>query len=283
VTRCLLIVIACCALAVGACGDDDDSEDSSDTAPAPDADAAVETTSGDTAGSAPTNDETADPAQSPETGEPPTTVTTEPPAPVQDVEADRASAEAALPTIDEMPAGWRTDGEDEDTEWEFQGACEYLGDSDAWVLSQAEGDDELPFAEANFSRDNDDIGFEIGVFPSADLAAEFVAATRDDRFIACLQERTEGAAADAGDDVEVTGVEIGQLSVPDVADERVAFEVVVSVRQGDFEADVYLDAVYYRSGRAVGAVVTSTAFSPLFERDELTELAADKLVATFAG
>ena len=192
-------------------------------------------------------------------------------------------AESLLLTLADFPDGWRTgpaDEEDEESEAAFR-ECAGVDYSALTKVGEARSDSFAMGETAQASSEAD-------VFESAETAeaalAEFTRAFSADETQGCMSEYV-GEFED--DQIEITGVELGDLSFtpPAGVAEAGAWQMAITVEgkpgtdAAGISATVYSDFILLREGAATVAVTTQDVEAPFDPalRDELISAAAGRM------
>jgi hypothetical protein len=177
-------------------------------------------------------------------------------------EEDEAIAEEALPTLDDLPAGWE-EGPDDDTERSNLDECEAI---DAATKSGGK----QPNAESpNFvdgANATAQVEARIFVFPNAKGAKKYFKAWNAAAAEDCLVALGLEAVPDADVSVETLGLE-------GIGDDVVGRSLIVEADEGT----VYLDFLIARVGRGIVGLATQDLGGSLPEGLDLLELTADRL------
>lgn len=206
---------------------------------------------------------------------------------------DQKIAENALLTLSDFPSGWQQkpaeEDEDEDDEEEEQQReiAECLGaDYDDLYGNDGGGEADSP---TFLGPDEEEISNSVGVSDSESRVTENYELLTSDKGVDCLTgtlaDAMEKAIKDGGEaelDGEVTA---NRMSFGSYGDATTAFRVTVPVAAEGFSAEVYVDFVVVRIGRAIVTVNAVSLFDP-FDSDTLadfTELAAERLTTALAA
>ena len=216
--------------------------------------------------------ETAPVATPPASGGDVETTTTAP-----DRRAARATAEAALLRLEDLPSGWIA--EDETDEPEPAGAaCWRAAGVDATVADAAAPTFTGPSLSA--------VTNAVAVFPDAEAASAGVRAVEDAKLRACLaRELTQHLRGtldlDRYEDAKVFDAETAALNVAPYGAESAGFRITVPVDDGTTRAELYGDWVTIRDGAAITQLSFVTAIRPPEEslRDDVSRAAATRLRA----
>ena len=207
---------------------------------------------------------------------------TEVPAP--DPAADAATAEAALLTLSDFPAGWSEvpDEEDNSNQDLLDEVFECLG-PDAVELFNSETKAET----GSFTDPADDSTVDQTVVLAATVesAEAYIAGGSADGVAECLTTAyREGTADLLADDEDAAGIELGEitvgaLNVGEIGDGSFAYRIKAEVSSEGFTVDIVSDFVAVRTGRSVAGLNFFSAFDPTpIERiTEYTTLAASRL------
>jgi hypothetical protein len=181
---------------------------------------------------------------------------------------DEAIAEDALPTLDDLPAGWEEDPEDEDTEQSGLPECE---DIDAATKSAAK----QPNAESpNFldgANPTAQVEARVFVFSSTKGAKRYFKVWNADAAENCLVAIGLEFAAEEAPEADVA---VETLGLEGIGDDVVGRSLILDVPD---EGAVYLDFVVARVGRAIVGLATQDLGGSLPEGLDLLELSADRL------
>lgn len=176
-----------------------------------------------------------------------------------DPEADRERAEAALLTVDELPAGFEEAPAEQDEENDAADQC--LEGSEADLTGEEV--DEARTAQVGREFETDEgvnVEAEISVFREDDVPESLVGLLDDEATLQCLTDAIQEDAAQSGEEATIGAVEVGEAPpVPDdLGDQQGAarLELTIEAPTGqsfDFTADLYA----VRVDRAVATLTVS--------------------------
>jgi hypothetical protein len=195
----------------------------------------------------------------------------------------QARSESMLLTLSDFPDGWRTEEpseEDEESDEDFRD-CLGVDFSAFTVTGDAQSDDFAMGETALASSDAE-------VFENEQMAAEAVAkfaqALDGEEADACMTDLLGGFE---DEDVEITGAEVGELSLtpPPGVDDAKAWQVTVTIegKAGGQAEGVsvtgYFDLVQLRTGENTAEVTTGDLLTPFDPelRDDLIAALAERI------
>jgi hypothetical protein len=207
------------------------------------------------------------------------TGTTETTAP--DRRAARATAEAALLRLEDLPSGWVAQDETEEPEpagaacWRAAGVTATVADAVA-----------PSFTGPSMSA----VTNAVALFPDADAASAGVKAVGDAKLRACLARELTAFLRgsidrDRYEEAQVFDAETAALSVAPYGAESAGFRITVPLDDGTTRAELYGDWIAIRDGAAVTQLSFISAIRPPEEafRDDLSRTAATRLRAATGG
>jgi len=128
----------------------------------------------------------------------------------------------------------------------------------------------------------------VAVGPSDEVAEQFFDLMEQDNASQCFGDALDGVVRqsmandpDAPQGVTVGKLKLGELNLPQYADESVAFRATVPVSASGQSVDVSLDILFIRHARAASFLLFLGVFSPfpLDEEKHYASIAADRLSA----
>ncbi|MGQ0803612.1 MAG: hypothetical protein ACT4PI_07105 [Actinomycetota bacterium] len=183
-------------------------------------------------------------------------------------EEDEAIAEEALPTLDDLPAGWEEDPEDEDTEQSGLPECEGIDAANKSAVKQPNAESPNFLDGANPTAQ---VEARVFVFSSAKGAKKYFKAWNADAAEDCLIALGLSVAEEQEADADVA---VETLGLEGIGDDVVGRSLILEVAG---EGAVYLDFFVARVGRAVVGLGTQDIGGSLPEGLDLIELSADRL------
>jgi hypothetical protein len=206
-------------------------------------------------------------------------------APVQDVVADAAAAEAALLTLADFPAGWtevpQEDDDALDEKFDERVSACFGPDSDDLIESETEA------ATGNFTDPVDESSVEeqVGLAPTVESAEAYMVVGSADGVAECLTTAfREGFADLMADGEEMQGAELGEITIGDldvgeIGDDSFAYLISIPISVQGVDVEVFAVFVGVRVGRSVAALNFLSQFDPTpIERiTEYATLAASRL------
>jgi hypothetical protein len=205
-------------------------------------------------------------------------------APVQDMVADAAAAEAALLTLSDFPAGWSEipHEADDSNEEMLDRVYGCLGPAAVEMFNSP-----TKARTGDFTDPADDSGVNqtAALFPTTESAEGYMAGGSADGVAECLTTvyreelpgRLEGDGVPA--DAEFGEITVGSLNVGQAGEETFAYRVTAPVSAEGFTVDIVTDFVAVRVGRSVTGLNFQSFFDPTpTERIvEYASLAASRL------
>lgn len=202
--------------------------------------------------------------------------------PGQDVAADQSTAEAALLTLADFPAGWSEVPSEDDDE------ATVALQRRAAACSDSSGDTLLDFpakaSTGDFTNPEDDssVSGTVAIAPSDDEAAAVVSGIMGSDTPSCLDDvYTEffDGEADLPNGTSLSDLTVAPLNVTSVGDEVAALRVTATLDVSGIQIDVVTDQVVVRVGRSLAGLSFYSQQSPTsIERiDEYLGLAASRL------
>lgn len=202
------------------------------------------------------------------------------------LKADRALARQALLELSDFPQGWQATPHEDDEGPDF-------GKQLADCLNVPEdllggGDDNSVDSPDFQSPHNQEVSNTVSLAPSADQARRVFDILQQPNATKCFGEAIDKVLqysmshdSDAPKNVELGKVTLGQLNLPQFADESIAFRTRVPLTASGVNADVYLDLVFMRHDRATTIATFLDVFSPfpLDETKHYAKIAARRLTS----
>lgn len=200
----------------------------------------------------------------------------------QDVEADTASAEAALLTVADLPEGW-TEAPREDDPAALDGRlAECVGVDDRVTAAAATAQGAVFSAPTGTLLVTQDID----VYATESEARTVVALTAEPTVPACFADAYAELATDVLADTLAEGAQLGtptatRLQVGSAGDATQAVRVVVPVTGDPAVAEITIDHVVVRGGRAVAGLTfeNRAEATPIETIDAVTAAVATRLGA----
>jgi hypothetical protein len=198
---------------------------------------------------------------------------------------DQELAESAILALDDLPSGWETSPPEEGAEEEELEFDENFADCLDIDVSEVHHD--YPSADSSFENaDDEGIGSEVAVAPSADDVAEDLELLRDPAAQRCFTEEiskffVKSMLKEGQEDIELGEVTFNELSFEDFGDDSLAFRLTVPVSSQGFEVELYIDYVAVTKGRTGVTTTFQSVFTP-FDTEEaqrLTAIVVDRIPA----
>jgi hypothetical protein len=196
--------------------------------------------------------------------------TTAPSETVVSTEDAEALSKSMLLRLTDFPTGWRADPSNDDDE----GCAGIEKLTDRYnVLGKAESD---TFAKGDLTEAASSAGIFGEEAEARDALNYLEASFQDESFRKCIEDSVR---KDAGSNVSVGDVRVGQLSFAALGDRSSAWEIVVPLEAEGVSVTLYVDAVFIRTGSALGIVFFSDAFDPFDEqmREDLARVVEERM------
>jgi hypothetical protein len=201
--------------------------------------------------------------------------------------ADRKLAQQALLTLSDFPEGWQaTPSENDDNNDQFQEQLDKCLDVPESLFGQ-DTDDSVDSPDFG-SPDNQQVSSSVMIGSSTEKAQQVFDILEQANATQCLRDYLDREMrdsmkheSDTPQGMELGKVTFGQVNLPQYADESVAFRATVPVTASGFNADVNVDLVFMRHGRAATFVSFLDIFSPfpVAQEKHYAKIAADRLTA----
>jgi hypothetical protein len=204
----------------------------------------------------------------------------------QEIADDTAAAEASLLVVDDLPADWtstpRDPDDDDDSELEAELAS--CLDVPAGLLS----DGASRARSETFVLGDAEVEQNLTIQPTLEAAETAMAALGQDDAAGCFEDGVTNALQSAFENPEEgeeppEGLEIGDVTVDELAidagDESAAFRVTVPITVEDQSAELFIDFVAIRVGRATTSISLQNVIEPFDDAlgQEIATTAAAKL------
>lgn len=202
----------------------------------------------------------------------------------EQVSLDQAAADRAVLTLADFPTGWTgTARDDSDRGPDLDKELAECLQVDVEMFAE----EEVQAKSDTFSKNTAEVESDVSMQPTVAEAREAFAILQRpnarDCFEAAVRAIVEysikhpapGQEPSAG--VKIRDISLGDLSFPSVGEEHRAFRVTVDIETEGINADLYIDLVLIRVGRATASMSFLDVFSPF---DEVT---AGELARTFAS
>lgn len=254
------------SMALGACGGSDDDDSSTTAASSSTSEAEPDSAAADDDAEPAVTEEATSEADVPDASTEPV-VGAETGAPVQDLAADSAAAQAALLTLSDFPAGWSEvpDEVDDSNQGLLDRVYECLGPDAVELFNN-----ETKTRTGNFIDPVDDSSVyqTVTLAPTVESAERYMTGGSADGVTGCLttvyrEEIPELFASDqetAG--IEVGEITVGALNVGEIGEGTFAYRITAPVSAQGFDVDIVSDFVAIRVGRSTTGLNFQSTFSP---------------------
>lgn len=199
-----------------------------------------------------------------------------------DPAADRARAEAAILTVEELPAGF-VEGEPDESSEDDPGAEACLEESGQDVTGDEVDESRTAQVTREFDADQGtNVEAEISVFDDDDVPSALIEVLGDDAALQCLVDTIQEEGLGGGEGLSITGVAVGEAPpVPDLGDQRGAASLEIGIEASGQRFDFVSDLYAVRVDRAVATLtVTQLAGEELAQED--VDAALDAMVTRLA-
>lgn len=198
-----------------------------------------------------------------------------------DPAADRARAEAAILTLEELPAGF-VEGEPDESSDDDAGAEACLEESGQDVTGDEVDESRTAQVTREFDADQGtNVEAEISVFENDDVPSALIEVLGDDAALQCLVDTIEQEGL--GEGVSIAGVAVGEAPpVPELGDQRGAASLEIGIEASGQRFDFVSHLYAVRVDRAVATLtVTQLAGQELAQED--VDAALDAMVTRLAA
>jgi hypothetical protein len=190
----------------------------------------------------------------------------------RDLEADQELADGAVLTIDDVPAGFEVEPEDEDDGSDEQ-FDQLMADCLGLTVAEMNEDDDEPQATASFSNDADDeVGSDVVVLATEDEVVDDLETVRDPAAPDCFADTLTEVFATSGE-VGVGQITVEELAVEDLGDDSYGFGLTIPLSVADKQPVLYFDMVFIQQGRTE-ITMSFSAFDAPFDEELAYDLAA---------
>lgn len=190
-------------------------------------------------------------------------------------QADEASAQAMVLTLDDFPPGWEEGpADDEEADEELQADLARCLGVDPAAMNP---DNPRATSPAFVSSEDQEVGSEVAFTPSVeDASRPFDILAADDAPECYAQAAQDAIELNTEREGLPEGVEFGEptfsrLSYATLGDESLAFRITLPVAARGLDVDLYLDFVVARVGR-IGITTTFQSVITPFDEDEAAAL-----------
>jgi hypothetical protein len=192
----------------------------------------------------------------------------------RDLDADQELADAAVLTIDDVPAGFEAEPEDDDDDDSADEVFDHsFAECVGITVAELNDDDDEPQASTTFANEaQEEVSSEVTVYATEEEVTEDLEMVKDPASQDCFAEAmNEGFATDT--DVEIGEITVEDLVLEDLGEDAVGLGLAIPFAVEGGERVLYLDLVLIQQGRA-GISMGFTAFDAPFDEQIGYELAA---------